>query len=165
MRIILSMLLLVAFALPVCAAETEFGQFAVSLPPGWDGEEQRGFVSDDNMEYVLTLGRKDEAGDNFLAQVTIFLLPNKPGADAHGAARTLAESQGNASEPEQMGNFWQFTGEPRSRTVKGMGTTMVNADPDYLLIIIAQDSQNLGADEIITSLRGLTPEARRLLGR
>lgn len=165
MRLILSLLLLFVLGIPAFAAETEFGQFAVDLPPGWDGEEQRGFVSDNDKEYALTLGRKDDAGDNFLSQVTIFLLPNKPGADARAAARTLAESQGNASEPEQDGVFWRFTGEPRSRTIKGMGTTMVNADQDYLLIIIAQDEHNLGAGAIISSLRGLSPEAKKLLGR
>lgn len=143
----------------------DFARFGADLPPEWDGDEQTGFISDNPEEYALTLGRKDEKGDNFIAQISIYLLPNKPGATAEAAARTLAEAQGDTSEPVRNGSFWQFTGEPRSRTIKGMATTMVNTTPERMLIIIAQDPQNLGAAEIVKSLTGLTPEARELLGR
>lgn len=165
MRIFSILCLLCLLAFPIHAEETQFGQFAVTLPPGWDGEEQVGFVSNNDAEYALTLGRKDDSGDTFLAQVSIFLLPNRPGVDAKSAASTLADAQGDASEPLQVGNFWEFTGEPRSRIIKGMSKTRVNADKDFLLIIIAQDPQNLGADDIVASLRGLTPQASQLLGR
>ena len=165
MRIILPIIFLLLWNVPAFAEEVEYSQFAVTLPPGWDGEEQQGFVSNDPREYSLTFGRKDDAGDKFLAQVSIYLLPNKPGADAPGAARTLADAQGDASEPTLASNFWQFTGEPRSSIIKGMATTMVNANPDYLLIIIAHDPQNLGSRELVDSLRGISQPARQLLGR
>lgn len=142
---------------------TAFTHFSLVLPPQWSGEEQRGFISDNPGEYVLTLGRR--AGDEFLAQVSIYLLPNKPGATAGAAARILTQSQGEATEPVQEGDFWVFWEQPRTNVVKGRPRTMVNADSQNLLIIIAQDEGNLGASEIIRSLRGRTGEARRLLGR
>lgn len=145
--------------------QAQFSQFSLSLPPNWDGDEQVGFISDNPAEYLLTLGHKDEAGDNFIAQVSIYLLPNTQGVDAQKAAQTLAEAQGESSEPTQAGKLWRFTGEPRARTVKGRATTWVNTDPKLMLIIIAQDPQNLGADEIVKSLKGNSPEVIRLLGR
>lgn len=141
----------------------EFSQFSVILPAGWDGDEQSGFISDNPEEYLLTLGRTRD--DNFVAQVSIFLLPNKPGASAEKAARQLAEAQGDASEPAKKDNFWIFTGEPRTKAMKGIATTMVNATPEHLLIIIAQDPENLGSQELLQSLRGQTPLATSLLGR
>lgn len=161
--------LLLCLACPALAQmesqRREFSQFSVELPPGWDGDEQTGFISDNPEEYLLTLGRKDEKGDSFIAQVSIYLLPNKPGATPEAAARRLAEAQGDASEPVKNGNFWQFTGEPRSRTIRGMATTMVNTVQERMLIIIAQDSQGLGAARIVDSLAGMTPQAREMLGR
>lgn len=142
-----------------------FSQFTMDLPPKWDGAEQIGFISDNPEEYALTLGRKDEEGDRFEAQVTIYLLPNKPKASAEKAAQTLAEAQGDATEPIQEDNFWVFEGEPRTNTIKGRGITMVNADAEDLLIIIAQDPLNLGAKGIISSLKATTPRAKKLLGR
>lgn len=146
------------------ASEREFSQFFVKLPQGWDGDEQSGFISDNPGEYALTLGKKDEAGDSFIAQVTIYLLPNKPGATAEAAAKTLTEAQEDATEPVKEGVFWVFNGEPRSRAVKGVAKTMVNADKEQLLIIIAQDPLGQGADQLISSLRGKTPEAKKMLG-
>lgn len=143
----------------------QFSRFSVELPAGWDGDEQTGFISDNPEEYSLTLGHKDQSGDNFISQVTIYLLPNKPGVNAREAAKKLTEAQGDSTEPVQDGIFWSFRGEPRSRTIKGMATTFVNADPDTLLIIIAQDPENMGAEALIDSLRGLTPKAKQLLGR
>lgn len=145
--------------------ERDFAQFGLILPDQWDGDEQTGFVSNNPDEYQLTLGRKDESGDSFLARVSIFILPNKNGVDSREAARRLAEAQGGSSEPGQEGKLWIFTGEPRSQALKGIATTMVNATPEKMLIIIAQDPQNLGSDRILESLHGLTPQAKELLGR
>ncbi len=143
----------------------EFSQFAMLLPSGWDGDEQTGFISDDPGEYQITLGRKDDNGDNFLAQVSIFLLPNKPGINSRQAVEKLREAQGDATEAREEDGFMVFEGEPRSRTLKGRARTMVRATPENLLIIMAQDPQNLGSDEIMRSLHGISPTARQLLGR
>lgn len=142
-----------------------FRHFSADLPAGWDGDEQSGFISDDPDEYQLTLGKKDESEDSFVSQISIYLLPNKPGVDTETAARTLAEAQGDTTPPVQRGNFRVFTGEPRTRAMKGMATTMVNASPERLLIIIAQDPLKQGSEEIIASLKGETEEARKMLGR
>ncbi len=131
----------------------EFSQFAMLLPSGWDGDEQTGFISDDPGEYQITLGRKDDNGDNFLAQVSIFLLPNKPGINSRQAVEKLREAQGDATEAREEDGF------------KGRARTMVRATPENLLIIMAQDPQNLGSDEIMRSLHGISPTARQLLGR
>lgn len=147
------------------AKEREFTHFSVLLPSGWDGEEQTAFISDNPEEYLLVLGKKDNEGEKFLAQVSIYLLPNKPGASAEEAARTLAQAQADASEPEKEGQMWTFTGEPRSNMVKGMAKTLVNTDKEKMLIIIAQDPEKLGADSILASLHGLSGKARELLGR
>lgn len=147
------------------AAEKEFAQFAASLPDGWDGDEQVGFISDNPEEYMLILGKKDAAGDKFLSQISIYLLPNRPGADARRAADILSEAQGEPSAPVEEGNFWVFEGEPRGNAVKGRGTTRVNTDPETMLVIISQDPESTGAEDVIRSLRGLTPKARALLGR
>lgn len=156
-----------ASAAPAAEAltEREFTHFSARLPAGWDGEEQSGFISGDPGEYLLVLGRKDEEGERFLAQVSVYLLPNKPGADPQKAAETLAEAQGGASEPVLEGGMWVFTGEPRTNVIKGAAKTMVNTDKDRMLIIIAQDPENLGGAEILRGLAGRTPEARALLGR
>lgn len=161
----LLLLLLCLFPLHAHAGEAQFSQFSMLLPEGWDGEEQTGFISDNPEEYTLTLGKKDAAGDKFLAQLTIYLLPNKPGTNAETAAKTLAEAQVDTTPPRQNGNFWQFTGEPRTRTIRGMATTMVNATPENLLIIIAQDPEQLGSEQILSTLKGETDRARKLLGR
>lgn len=154
------------FSLSWAEAErkAEYSHFSLLLPPGWAGDEQTGFVSDNPEEYALTLGIKDEGGDHFLAQISIYLLPNKPGADSETAAKTLAEAQGDATPPVEVGNFWQFEGEPRSRTIKGKGITRVKATPENLLIIIAQDPQNLGAEQILASLKGESDKAKQMLG-
>lgn len=161
----LSCLLILCLAAPAQGRYKEFGQFAVDLPPGWDGDEQTGFISDNPEEYMLILGRKDADMDKFTAQISIYLLPNKPGKNAEQSAQILAESQGEATEPAQRGNFWQFEGEPRGNVLKGRALTMVNANKERLLIIIAQDPERGEAAEIVASLRGSTPKARELLGR
>lgn len=148
------------------AAEArEFGKFSVTLPEKWDGEEQEGFVSGNPEEYQLTIGRMNDAKDEFLAQVSVYILPNKTGTDSKEAVLRLAEAQGGASKPEKKGNFWIFTGEPRTNVLSGIATTMVNANPKKMLIIIVQDPKNLGGTQIVESLRGITSEAKELLGR
>lgn len=172
MRALTSIFLVFSLLMPAladnCKAESSrkiFKNFSVELPEGWDGDEQSGFISDDSGEYLLVLGKKDEEGDNFIAQVSVYLLPNKPGADSETAAKKLAEAQGDASEPVKKDNFMVFTGEPRTRAMKGKATTMVNATPERLLIIIAQDPQNKGSRQIIESLKGETEQAKAMLGR
>lgn len=142
-----------------------FSQFSASLPPDWDGEEQKGFISGDPDEYLLVLGKKDDSGDRFMAQISIYLLPNRPGASPEEAARRLAEAQADASSPVPDGNMWSFTGEPRTNVIKGVARTMVNTNADKMLIIIAQDPAGLGSDKILSSLAGVSPEAKALLGR
>lgn len=151
--------------LPAAAEHRSFKHFSLYMPEGWDGDEQTGFVGDDPNTYLLTLGKKDEEEDAFIAQVSVFLLPNKPGVDAETAARRMAEDQADAGEPVKEGNFWVFSGEPRSRAMKGMAKTLVNASPEWLLIIIAQDPFDEGAGKVIASLRGETDEAIKMLGR
>lgn len=165
-KIFCALLLALAVASAAQAGErARFRHFSAILPAGWDGAEQTAFISNDPLEYQLTLGKKDESGDNFAAQVSIFLLPNRPGADSETAARILAESQADASAPGRAGEFWIFDGEPRTRAITGRGRTMVRTIPERMLIIIAQDPLNLGADGIIASLRGETDEAAQLLGK
>lgn len=148
-------------------AERGFSRLAARLPPGWDGEERSGFSSGNPEEYMLILGMRDETQERFVAQVSIYLLPNAPGADAETFARRMAGLQADASEPRAEGRFQVFEGEPRQSgpAPKGRATSMVSATPGHLLIIIVQDPEARGADAIVQSLRGLTPETRELLGR
>lgn len=156
-------------ALPaVCAAAQQngnFSQFQVDLPARWTGEEQIGFISDNPDEYMLSLVRTDESGEKPVAHISIYLLPNRPGADAQRAAEILSEAQADASIPVQEGNFWSFEGVPRSEILNCRGTTWVNTSPETMLIIIAQDPEIGESTQIINSLRAITPEARQLLGR
>lgn len=147
------------------ANETEFSKFRVNLPQGWTGDETTGFISDNPEEYMLAFTKKNEAEDAVAAQVTLYLLPNKPQKNARDSALILAQAQGEATAPYQDGVFWTFKGEPRTNTLKGAGQTWVNSDRDYLLIIIAQDPDNLGAMELVKSLSGKSDEARKLLGQ
>ena len=145
--------------------ERAFSRFAAQLPPGWDGEERSGFSSGDREEYMLVLGVQDAAAERFLAQVSVFALPNTKGSGAEDFARRMAELQGDATPPREEGRFWVFSGEPRTQALRGRATTMVTATPERLLIIIVQDPEGLGGAEVAASLRGLTPEMRDLLGR
>lgn len=167
MKIIVNILLLICMTMPsVCnAGQKIFSQFSVDLPEGWDGDEQTGFISDNPDEYLLTLGKKDDKGDNFIAQVTIYLLPNKPGVDTATAAARLAEAQGEPTEPVAEGDFMIFKGEPRTRAMKGQAITRVRATPEKLLIIVAQDPLNEGSNQIIASLKGETAIAKEMLGK
>ena len=108
---------------------------------------------------------RDRQQERFLAQISIYLLPNTPKATAEDFARKMTGLQGDASEPRQEGHFWMFSGVPRNQTVKGQAVTRVAATTEWILIIIAQDPNQIGADKIVDSLRGVTPEARAILGR
>ena len=146
-------------------SEREFSLFSVSLPAGWDGEEKTGFVSENPDEYLLTLGKKDSAGDEILAQISVYVLPNSSSLSPEEAAKRLAEAQGDSDAPKMAGKLWTFSGEPRSRIIKGRAVTYANATPEKMLIIIIQDPKNLGADKIFDSLRGTDKETANLLGR
>ncbi|MBD5646969.1 MAG: protoporphyrinogen oxidase [Desulfovibrio sp.] len=146
-------------------AGRSFSRFAAQLPPGWDGEERTGFSSGAPEEYMLVLGVQDEAAERFLAQVSVFVLPNRKGTTAEDFARQMAELQGDPTEPREEGRFWTFEGEPRTQALRGRGTTSVAATPERLLIIITQDPEHLGGKEVAASLRGLDDETRGLLGR
>lgn len=150
---------------PQAQGEREFSRFAATLPPGWDGEERTGFSSGAAEEYMLVLGVQDAAGERFLAQVSVFVLPNSKGSTAEDFARQMAELQGDATAPRREGNFQVFSGEPRTQALRGRATTRVSATPERLLIIIVQDPEALGGAAVAASLRGLTPETRELLGR
>lgn len=168
-RVIFAFLLVLAASFAF-AGENEggsrtFAHFAVNLPPGWDGDEQKGFITDNSDEYLLTLGKKDAEGERFVAQVSIFLLPNKPGVNSEEAARRLASEQGDSTKPVQDGPFWVFEGEPRSRTVAGRGITRVATNPQWMLIIIAQDADGKDAAEIMRSLAPVSDISRQLLGQ
>ena len=167
MRLSSAFCCLLFLALPVSlhAGQRTFNEFDVVLPEGWDGDERAGFSSGDRNEYMLVLTRKDAANERHLAQASIFLLPNRPGADARDFARQMAEIQNDATEPVKEGMFWTFSGAPRNNAVRGRGITRVNASREWLLIIITQDPDDLGAETVVASLRGATARARALLGR
>lgn len=165
MRILISFTIIACLLCPAIApaAEVTFSQFAVDLPEGWDGEEKIGFVSENPEEYMLVLLRKDEAGENILAQATIYILPNTRGLGARELASQMSEQQADTSELVQESCFWTFTGEPRSTTLKGQALNKVSTSDGKMLIMIAQDSRNLGANDVLASLRGLNPVASNLL--
>lgn len=144
--------------------EKVFSEFAVNLPEGWSGDERKDFLGKKSGEYMLVLGKLDESQEKFLAQISLYLLPNINDENARDFAAKMAEAQGAPSEIGKQGNFWVFTGEPRTQTVSGTATTMVAADKDKMLIIIYQDPENLGAERVIKSLKGMTEETAKLLG-
>lgn len=160
-----SSLLLLCCTAEALAENRAFSKFSADLPDGWTGEEQTAFSVGRDDEYMLVLGKRDEAGEKFLAQISVFLLPNLPKDSAESFAAKMAELQSDASALSKEGNFWHFTGEPRSQSFKARASNYITATPERILIIIAQDPQNLGADKIVASLKGLEPDARELLGR
>lgn len=145
------------------AAQRDFSEFSLDLPEGWDGDERSGFTSGDRNEYMLVLGKKDPEGDHYLAHISLFFLPNKPGKTALESAKTLAQSQAEATEPTQEGVFWVFTGDPRDNVLKGRGKTRVAANEESLLIIIVKDPGQTGADSILDSLTPRSERAKKLL--
>ncbi|WP_297828920.1 protoporphyrinogen oxidase [uncultured Desulfovibrio sp.] len=164
-RLLCLLLLLLCCATPAQAERHGFTQFSADLPEGWDGQERTAFSTGSQDEYMLVLGKQDQQQERFLAQISIYLLPNTPKATAEDFARKMTGLQGDASEPRQEGHFWMFSGVPRNQTVKGQAVTRVAATTEWILIIIAQDPNQIGADKIVDSLRGVTPEARAILGR
>ena len=164
-RCLLTFLLLLCCAGAAQAEHRVFAQFSADLPEGWDGQERTAFSSGSQDEYMLVLGKQDREQERFLAQISIYLLPNTPKATAEDFARKMTELQGDASEPRKEGLFWTFTGVPRNQTVKGQAVTMVNTTPERILIIISQDPERIGADKVVAGLSGVTPEAKALLGR
>ena len=170
LRLLLPSLLLPFFlfsflpASPALASERTFTEFALDLPEGWDGSDRAGFISKDRNEYMLVVGKKDEANEQYLAHISLFLLPNKPGKNAHDSAQVLAEQQADASELRERGLFWTFTGNPRDNVLKGMATTYVAASPETLCIIIVKDPSQINAVDILESLRPVSDRAKALFG-
>ena len=70
---------------------TSFERFSAVLPQGWTGEDQSGFHSGDNREYMLMIGKKGDT--SFEAALTIFILPNLKGEDAKSLAGQSAQMQ------------------------------------------------------------------------
>lgn len=163
--LLLAMLFCSASVLAEEAEERRFEEFIVDLPKGWSGEERKNFLGKDSAGYMLVLGVLDESQEKFLAQASVYLLPNIKREMARDFAAKMAGAQGDASEIGAEGNFWVFTGEPRTQAVEGRATTMVAANPENLLIIIYQDPQKMGAAEVVKSLRGANKKTRKLLGR
>ncbi len=147
------------------AATRDFARFSAKLPEGWDGEERTGFRSGNDEECMLILGLKDPSGDNYRALVSVFVLPNEKNATSQSIAEDLRQFQAEATEPQQDGHFWSFSGEPRSQAFKSSALTRVHATSDMVLIAIIQDPENQGALAVFDSLKGLTPQTRDLLGR
>ncbi|OXS29159.1 MAG: hypothetical protein BCS36_13945 [Desulfovibrio sp. MES5] len=147
------------------AATRDFARFSAKLPEGWDGEERTGFRSGNDEECMLILGLKDPSGDNYKALVSVFVLPNEKNATSQSIAEDLRQFQAEATEPQQDGHFWSFSGEPRSQAFKSSALTRVHATSDMVLIAIIQDPENQGALAVFDSLKGLTPQTRDLLGR
>lgn len=163
--LLFSSLLLLCCTAEALAENRAFSKFSADLPEGWTGEEQTAFSVGRDDEYMLVLAKRDQSDEKFLAQVSVFLLPNLPKDSAENFAKKMAELQSDPSAPRKEGNFWRFAGEPRNQSFKARAENYVTATPERILIIIAQDPQNLGAEAIIASLKGLEPDARELLGR
>lgn len=142
---------------------TSFERFSAVLPQGWTGEDQSGFHSGDNREYMLMIGKKGDT--SFEAALTIFILPNLKGEDAKSLAGQSAQMQNNASAVTEKDGFWSFTGEPRSKISGGEALTRVRATPDLMLIIVSQDPKNLGAEKVFQSLVPITADAKKLFQR
>jgi len=147
------------------AESRSFTLFSADLPQGWDGEEKMGFKSGNPDECMLILGLSNEKKDGYEALVSIFVLPNTQNDDSATLANKLAPLQANASTPRPQGPFWMFNGELRSQVFPAPGVTRVSATPDKVFIAIVQDPSQRGAGAVFSSLKGLTPEVRKLLGQ
>ena len=142
---------------------TAFERFSAVLPQGWSGEDQSGFSSGNNQEYMLSIGKKGDKA--FEAQLTLFILPNERRQSAADIAGQLAQMQDHPGPVTEKDGFQCFTGEPRSKISGGEALTRVRATPDLMLIIVSQDPRNLGAEKVFQSLVPLTPDAKKLLER
>ena len=158
-------LLMLCLTVTAQAEPRSFTLFSADLPQGWDGEENMGFKSGNPNECMLILGLANAKRDGYDALVSIFVLPNDQKEDSASVANKLAPLQANASTPRPQGHFWTFNGEPRSQTFPAPGVTKVSATPDKVLIAIVQDPDQRGAEAVFASLKGLTPEAVKLLGQ
>ncbi|MDR3357361.1 MAG: protoporphyrinogen oxidase [Desulfovibrio sp.] len=163
-RLAILFLLFLGLASPAQARIKTFTHFSADLPDGWDGEENAGFTKEKGNEYMLVFKRHDDTGENIKGVVSVFLLPPLHDSPAEIAGK-LARMQENSTTPYQSGNFWTFSGEPRTQGFKAPAVTRVNATPRHVLIIIVQDPEQLGGDTIFAGLRSLTPEGREVLGR
>ena len=164
-RLLFTTLLVLCLAASAQAETRAFTLFSADLPQGWDGEENMGFKSGNPNECMLILGLANAKRDGYDALVSIFVLPNDQKEDSASVANKLAPLQANASTPRPQGHFWTFNGEPRSQTFPAPGVTKVSATPDKVLIAIVQDPDQRGAEAVFASLKGLTPEAVKLLGQ
>ena len=164
-RLLFTTLLVFCLAVSAQAETRAFTLFSADLPQGWDGEENMGFKSGNPNECMLILGLANAKRDGYDALVSIFVLPNDQKEDSASVANKLAPLQANASTPRPQGHFWTFNGEPRSQTFPAPGVTKVSATPDKVLIAIVQDPDQRGAEAVFASLKGLTPEAVKLLGQ
>ena len=141
-------LLMLCLTVTAQAEPRSFTLFSADLPQGWDGEEKMGFKSGNPDECMLILGLSNEKKD-----------------DSASIANKLATLQANASQPRPQGPFWTFNGELRSQAFPAPGVTKVNATADKVIIAIVQDPDQRGAEAVFASLKGLTPETRKLLGQ
>ena len=164
-RLLFTTLLVLCLAVSAQAETRAFTLFSADLPQGWDGEENMGFKSGNPNECMLILGLANAKRDGYDALVSIFVLPNDQKEDSASVANKLAPLQANASTPRPQGHFWTFNGEPRSQTFPAPGVTKVNTTADKVLIAIVQDPQQRGAEAVFASLKGLTPDAGKLLGQ
>ncbi|MBQ9536846.1 MAG: protoporphyrinogen oxidase [Desulfovibrionaceae bacterium] len=161
--LLLTIILHLTLLVNVQAAPREFLEFKVDLPADWDGGERVGFSTGDRNEYMLILGKQDQEKERYLATINIFLLPNKPGTNAHDSAEALQAKQAETTPLERVGQFWSFSGDPRDNVLKGRATTFVAANHETLLIIIIKDPLNQGAQAIFKSLEPITTRAKAVL--
>ena len=164
-RLLFTTLLVLCLAVSAQAETRAFTLFSADLPQGWDGEENMGFKSGNPNECMLILGLANAKRDGYDALVSLFVLPNDQKEDSASVANKLAPLQANSSTPRPQGAFWTFSGEPRSQTFPAPGVTKVSATPDKVFIAIIQDPDQRGAEAVFASLKGLTPEAAKLLGQ
>ena len=147
------------------ATERLFTEIAVDLPPAWDGDERAAFITGNRDEYMVSLGKKDDKGESYLAQVSVYILPNTQNFSAKESALKLAASQDDTSTPVQDGVFWKFSGYTKSNIIKGLTITRVAASPKWWCIIMTQDPLGKEAEQIVASLRGISERAGILLGK
>ena len=164
-RLMFITILVLCLAVSAQAETRSFTLFSADLPQGWDGEENMGFKSGNPNECMLILGLANAKRDGYDALVSLFVLPNDQKEDSASVANKLAPLQANSSTPRPQGAFWTFNGEPRSQTFPAPGVTKVSATPDKVFIAIIQDPNQRGAEAVFASLKGLTPEAAKLLGQ
>ena len=158
-------LLVLCLAVTAQAETRSFTLFSADLPQGWDGEENMGFKSGNPNECMLILGLSNAKRDGYDALISIFVLPNDQKDDSASVANRLAPLQANASTPRPQGPFWTFNGEPRSQIFAVPGVTKVSTTPEKVFIAVVQDPDQRGADAVFASLKGLTPDATKLLGQ